>query len=201
MASPLARPGDSCGPSIALLTRRVDSVRIHFFGVPLESPMSSEATGRLYLCARCRVQVFICRRCDRGNRYCCECAAIARRDNVREAGRRYQRTRRGRFAHAARARQYRARRQIVTHHGSPDSPADGVLQPDRDVVIDAAVALANAAVHPAAPRQLRCHCCGNPMPLLVRTGFVRRRGPRHVRPEGVAFGRRSDCGDPDDDSG
>jgi hypothetical protein len=35
----------------------------------------------------------------------------------------------------------------------------------------------------------------------VRTGFVRRRGPRHVRPEGVAFGRRSDCGDPDDDSG
>lgn len=104
MARPSAWPGDSCGPSIASLTRRVDSVRIHFFGVPLELPMSSKATGRLYLCARCRAQVFICRRCDRGNRYCRDCAADARRDSVREAGHRYQRTRRGRFAHAARAR-------------------------------------------------------------------------------------------------
>lgn len=25
-----------------------------------------QATGRLFLCARCRAQVFICRRCDRG---------------------------------------------------------------------------------------------------------------------------------------
>ncbi len=201
MASPSARSGHSCGPSIALLTRRVDRVRIHFFGVPPELPMSSEVTGRLYLCARCRMQVFICRRCDRGNRYCRDCAAVARRNNVREAGRRYQQTRRGRFAHAARARRYRARRQLVTHHGSPDPHADGVLQPDHDAAAGAAVALANAAVRAAAPHQLRCHCCGRDLPPLVRTGFVRRRGPHHVRPEGVALGRRSDCGDSDDDSG
>ncbi|WP_175948342.1 hypothetical protein [Burkholderia pyrrocinia] len=156
-----------------------------------------QPTGRLYLCARCRAQVFICRRCDRGNRYCRDCAADARRDNVREAGRRYQRTRRGRFAHAARARRYRARRKFVTHQGSPTSPTDDVLQPE----LDAAVALANAATRAAAPTPLRCHCCGGPLPQLVRTGFVRRRGSRRVYPEGEPFGRRLDRGDPDDDSG
>jgi hypothetical protein len=43
-----------------------------------------QATGRLFLCARCRAQVFICRRCDRGNRYCnADCAQAARRENTR----------------------------------------------------------------------------------------------------------------------
>jgi hypothetical protein len=88
---------------------------------------------------------------------------------VREAGQRYQRSRRGRFAHAARARRYRVRRQFVTHHGSPDSPADGVLQPDRDD----AVALANAAVRPAAPPQLNCRFCGTLLSPLDRAMTVR----------------------------
>lgn len=156
-----------------------------------------QPTGRLYLCARCRAQVFICRRCDRGNRYCRDCADDARRDSVREAGHRYQRTRRGRFAHAARARRYRARRKYVTHQGSPTSPVNDVLQPE----LDAAVALANAATRAAAPTPLRCHCCGGPLPLLVRTGFVRRRGSRRTRPDGKSVGRCIDRGDPDDDSG
>ncbi|QTB53408.1 hypothetical protein [Burkholderia pseudomallei] len=154
-------------------------------------------TGRLYLCARCRAQVFICRRCDRGNRYCRNCAADVRRDRVREAGRRYQRTRRGRVAHATRSKRYRARRNKVTHQGSLGTATDGVLQPDRD----AAVALANAAAHSAAPLPLICHGCGGLLLPLVRTGFVRRRGPRHVRSEGASFGRCPDRGDPDDDSG
>lgn len=102
--------------------------------------------GRLYLCARCRAQVFICRRSDRGNRYCHDCAAHARRDSVREAGQRYQLSRRGRFAHAARARRYRARRQIVAHHGSPDFPDDAVLQPDRDAAAADELPLINLAV-------------------------------------------------------
>jgi hypothetical protein len=29
-----------------------------------------DQTARLYLCARCRVQVVLCSHCDRGNRYC-----------------------------------------------------------------------------------------------------------------------------------
>jgi len=137
-----------------------------------------QATGRLFLCARCRAQVFICRRCDRGNRYCdADCAQAARRENTRAAGHRYQQSRSGRFAHAARARRYRARRQLVTHRSSPAPLTNDVLQPDPT---DAAVAVATDTCVAAAPATSRCHCCGCPLPPFVRTGFVRRRGPRCV---------------------
>lgn len=77
---------------------------------------------RLFNCARCRLQVRLCSRCDRGQVYCLEgCAAIARRECLRRAGRRYQQTHRGAMHHAARQRAYRlrlARRlEKVTHHG------------------------------------------------------------------------------------
>lgn len=66
---------------------------------------------RLYLCARCRRQVSICTRCDRGNRYCSpNCATAARRDSLRYAGRRYQMTDTGRIKHNARQQSYRQRR-------------------------------------------------------------------------------------------
>jgi hypothetical protein len=75
---------------------------------------------RLYNCRRCAVQVRICRRCDHGNVYCAaECARVCRRESLRRAGARYQRTRRGAGHHAVRQRRYRAREHKVTHHGSP----------------------------------------------------------------------------------
>lgn len=136
-----------------------------------------QPTGRLFMCACCRAQVFICRRCDRGNRYCRDCAAEARRANVREAGRRYQRSRRGRFAHAARARRHRAQQEIVTHHGSPTPPANDVLRPDPT---DVAVAVDAGDRATAVPATQCCHCCGCPLPPFVRTGHLRRRGPRRT---------------------
>lgn len=135
-------------------------------------------TGRLFVCARCRVQVFICRRCDRGQRYCQDCAQEARRASVREAGRRYQHSRHGRFAHAARTRRWRALHKNVTHQGSLAAPTDAVLQPDPPT--DAAVAVQADDRATAAPATPRCHGCGCPLPPFVRTGFVRRRGPCHV---------------------
>lgn len=136
-----------------------------------------QPTGRLFMCARCRAQVFICRRCDRGNRYCtADCARAARRESLSAAGHRYQCSRRGRMAHAARARRYRARSKFVTHHSSPAPAANDVLQRD---LIDATAAVA-ATMVVATPATSRCHCCGCPLPALVRTGFVRRRGPRRV---------------------
>jgi Possible lysine decarboxylase len=61
--------------------------------------------ARLFLCNRCRTQVLICSRCDRGQIYCAgSCAQEARRDAQRAPGRRYQKSRRGRLVHAARAR-------------------------------------------------------------------------------------------------
>ena len=63
--------------------------------------------ARLFLCARCRRQVLICSRCDRGQRYCgARCSGPARRESLRAAGRRYQQTRRGRHCHAERQRRY-----------------------------------------------------------------------------------------------
>lgn len=85
----------------------------------------------------------------------------------------------------------------MTHQGSPTSPVNDVLQPE----IDAAVALANAATRAAAPTPLRRLCCYDPLPLLVRTGFVRRRGSRRPRPDGKSIGRCINSGDPDDDPG
>ena len=77
------------------------------------------ASARLFVCAGCRRQVLICSCCDRGQIYCAgNCAPYARRCSLRAAGRRYQTSRRGRLAHAVRARRYRARVKKVTHHGS-----------------------------------------------------------------------------------
>jgi len=72
-------------------------------------------SARLYSCARCRVQVRICRRCDRGNVYCGNgCARAQRREGVRRAGSRYQRTPRGARRHAARQRAWRERREATS---------------------------------------------------------------------------------------
>jgi hypothetical protein len=80
----------------------------------LEEP----ATYRLYNCHRCRRQVCICAQCDCGNLYCPgECAELSRRESVRRAGARYQRSFRGARKHAERQRRYRERRKSeVTHH-------------------------------------------------------------------------------------
>jgi hypothetical protein len=88
-----------------------------------------QSSARVFNCARCQRQVVICSHCDRGNIYCGKrCSQSARRQSRREASRRYQRTRRGRFAHAARQRRYRQRRRAkVTHQGSPPLVPDETL--------------------------------------------------------------------------
>jgi hypothetical protein len=93
------------------------------------SQSSDEVSCRMFLCARCRSQVLICRRCDRGQIYCTEtCAQDARRDNQRQARRRYQATPRGRAMHAARNRCYRARSRCVTDQGPAiERKADSLL--------------------------------------------------------------------------
>jgi hypothetical protein len=68
----------------------------------------------MFLCARCRTQVVLCSRCDRGNRYCGPaCWRLARNAARRETARRYQRSRRGRLTHAARSRRWRQRHAVI----------------------------------------------------------------------------------------
>jgi len=67
---------------------------------------------RLILCGRpaCHQLFFLCRGCDRGQRYCSyACAGDARRVTLRGASQRYQQSRPGRLRHAARQARYRAR--------------------------------------------------------------------------------------------
>jgi hypothetical protein len=151
---------------------------------PCRSDQHDPVPARLFLCARCRAQVVICSRCDRGHIYCAgACARQARSDAQRAAGRRYQASLHGRLSHATRARRYRARQKNVTHHGSPAAPPNDLLHP-------ASVTAARDAVAPGdEPGQAvwRCHWCGCRCPSLIRQGFLRRRQRRRgmVRHDGT----------------
>ena len=133
------------------------------------------SSARLFNCARCRCQVVICSHCDRGNIYCGKrCAQAARRQSRREAGRRYQKTRRGRFAHAERQRRYRRRRRAkVTHQGSPP------LLPDETLPVESRTLVRRGdflVVHPGDG--IRCHLCGRVCSEFVRHAFLHRRPTR-----------------------
>ena len=144
--------------------------------------------ARMFLCGRCRAQVMLCSRCDRGNVYCGpDCATIRRRESLRAAGRRYQQSRQGRFAHAARSRRYRERSRNVTHQGSAAAGPAGLLAPlavtppplPQSPPSAAVIAVALALVSPP-----RCSRCGAPRAWAVRQGWLR----HHRRRAGPATG-------------
>ncbi len=135
------------------------------------------ASGRLFVCARCRAQVIVCRRCDRGQIYCDgDCSRASRQASLHEAAQRYQRSRHGRFAHAERMRRYRSRQNKVTHHGSAVPAADALL---------ASTSTTSAATAPvpttATSLPERCHFCHCVCSGFVRIGPLRRRVFRDVR--------------------
>ena len=132
-----------------------------------------EPTYRLYNCLRCGVQVRICRRCDHGNIYCAwACAQIRRRESLRRAAARYQRTRRGAGHHAARQQAWRARRrQKVTQQGCAsealcrsvsDHPIPVMEPTDADRAEPA-----NTSLHRPEPLA-RCAFCRAPLPAWTR---------------------------------
>ena len=81
----------------------------------------------------CGVLFWVCSHCDRGQCYCSQtCRQEGRRQQLRAANRRYQRTEAGRRAHCRRQRTYRQvhGRRRVTHHGSHAiTPASTVITP------------------------------------------------------------------------
>jgi len=128
-----------------------------------------EVSCRMFLCARCRSQVFVCRRCDRGHIYCIgPCAQEARRDNQREARRRYQATPRGRIMHAARSRRYRARGRCVTDHGLANEQKVGpLLESEVDE------ALGEPSSRRKSPPPWFCHRCRRSASAFVRLSSLR----------------------------
>jgi hypothetical protein len=161
--------------------------------------------ARLYLCARCRAQVVLCSHCDRGNRYCGRtCRRAAREAAQRLAAQRYQRSRRGRVAHAQRARRWRQRRcaaaggapddaQNVTHQGSQPGVASAplVAWTHHSITIGLAHTTAEGAPDAtvcSAPRELAvattcwsCRRCGTRQPAALRLGFLRHGVPARRR--------------------
>lgn len=161
--------------------------------------------ARLFLCARCRSQVVLCSHCDHGQRYCTRvCSRLARSRARHEAARRYQHSRGGRMAHAARAQRWRTRQlriepgvsaapaNKVTHQGSQAEPADALLDACTPELAASSTACATAqaatltaplTVEPG-PAPGRCRRCGAALLPWVRQSFLRPpvrtlRLPRH----------------------
>lgn len=125
---------------------------------------------RLFLCLRCRVQTYVCRRCDRGQVYCGhDCAFEARRQRQREARARYQATDRGRVLHAERSRRYRERKRRVTDQGPVPTTADPPAA--RPIAISARLARQPVVIK-TSPRTA-CHLCKNGFTAFVRQTFLR----------------------------
>ena len=166
-------------------------------GVRMDQP------ARLYLCARCRVQVVLCSRCDRGNRYCGRlCRHQARAEARLRTAQRYQRSRHGRIAHALRSRRWRQRRAApdadagtgghahnVTHQGSLPGVASAPLAAwthDSTTVELADIAddiTAHSAMQePTIARACwTCRRCGARQPAALRQGFLRHGLPARRR--------------------
>ena len=136
---------------------------------------AEEASCRMFLCGRCRSQVLVCRRCDRGQIYCAgTCGQQARRHKQREARRRYQATPRGRAMHADRNRRYRARQRSVTDHGPPKEHEAGLVP---GVKVHSAARERSPSKCP--PGNWRCHFCAQAASAFVRLSTLR--PPRHRR--------------------
>lgn len=133
-----------------------------------------EHSARLFNCARCNRLVTICSCCDRNNIYCCpDCAAIARKNSIRKAGKRYQNSLKGRHKHADRQRRYRLRENKVTHHTSPISPDNVLLfsQPNEQ----------KSSIKPPIAEIVRCDFCGKRCSTFLRSGFLHRQTGYNAR--------------------
>jgi hypothetical protein len=87
---------------------------------------------RLRACHRCYAPFWICRFCDRGQRYCSSrCRASAQQEQQRLANRRHQQSLEGRLDHRDRQRAYRKRcaQRRVTDQSSPALVSASKMQP------------------------------------------------------------------------
>ena len=121
-----------------------------------------------------------------------DCRDLARRECLRAAGRRYQRSRRGRHCHAERQRRYRRRRregacrEKVTHQGSAAPPSDAPLARQRVLKREASPSM---SPKPATERaraasgtsRTHCHFCARPLSDSVRVHWRRSPIRRRVR--------------------
>ena len=141
--------------------------------------------SRRVICDGCGAVFSLCSWCDRGNRYCgARCSGEARRRSLQAAGRRYQRTPRGRRCHRHRQNRYwqrQAASRNVTHQGTPQELASQkVSECDSETPSSFACAAATAPAPPIR-RPHVCVVCGSACRPFVRVDFLRRRRRRGGR--------------------
>ena len=126
--------------------------------------------------ATCGARFFVCRACDRGQRYCsAACRAQARTQQRRGARQRHQRSRAGRLDHRDRQRAYRRRLAQRRHQPHTPATAPGPTTPLQENVTDHASQTTRASgkvgacgwrwpavaqVAHATPGGLVCRWCG-----------------------------------------
>jgi len=152
---------------------------------------------RLFTCHRCHKQVRICRHCDRGNRYCSDtCAASARREQLREARRRYQRSPIGRERHMLRQRRWRQKRRAVVELTREKTDCREKSQPRNEAVFLERNRQLQAPIGNRIDEEIvtnsrdtkllfRCSICGKPLGPFARLDFItmirHARSTRHYR--------------------
>ena len=165
------------GSGLATLNR---SPHQQVYGAMIQLSLSSPVRGALGHSWRsssssaamrgCQTVFWICQHCDRGHRYCSpECRDPARRQQLRLANRRHQRSPEGRLDHRDRQCEYRERcaQARVTDQGSPTITSGAPLRCGK------AKASASVAFVPGQ-RSFGCVICGrtsrfvDPFPSIPR---------------------------------
>jgi hypothetical protein len=130
-------------------------------------PLDAPVTLWLLRCKQCGSLFTICRRCYRGHRYCGKlCREKARRQQQKDANRRYRQSREAREDHRDRQQRYR-RKNFVLHHGSKAHPTDAMIRSAKSSEAVATMAAApgpeyqvNPVIHGSVWGTVRCQICG-----------------------------------------
>jgi len=172
--------------------------------------MEARPDCRRFVCSGCLRACYICSWCDHGHVYCSPaCSTSGRSASVRQAGRRYQRTRRGRRHHAQRQARYRDRSassegKKVTHQGYPPKAVSATVrgckaEPFRPPVV--AVTAPLPAPPPVEPHMMRCYVCLQACEPQVRHDFLRSRRRHRSGAERRCDHARASRRDPSSSSG
>lgn len=157
---------------------------------PRERLGSKPEALRVRHCSRCEKLFFLCKKCDRGQRYCdAVCRTVGQQEMRRRAAARYRQTAEGKAGQRDRQRAFRARQEpngvSVTHQGSANSTT--VLL-HWIMYLAAGLYVVALQLSEAAPRRAvisnessHCACCGS---LSVWTGraTANRRQATETRP-------------------
>jgi len=124
---------------------------------------------RVFVCLECGAVVLICRRCDRGHRYCGPgCSQEARRKSKLAAVLKYQDSDEGKANHNKRQQRYLDREaEKMTRQGSR-APVSRGTKEEVDWL-----RVARAAEAALKNRVATCGCCGQLCRGKARRGFLR----------------------------